>query len=92
MCACPAARVHSARLPDGMRPAAGDDVSVVVRPEQAMLSEGGNAASGATVTNCVFFGTDTHIHVHLEDGTPFTLRRQNAGNPAPPAPWHRRWD
>jgi spermidine/putrescine transport system ATP-binding protein len=83
----PGGGVQSARLPGGMRPNAGDDVSVVIRPEQACLSEGDDAADlSATVTHCVFFGTDTHIHVNLADGTPFTLRRQNAGNLAPPAP------
>ncbi|MGR3507591.1 MAG: ABC transporter ATP-binding protein [Paracoccaceae bacterium] len=82
----PGGALHSARLPDGLRPAAGDDVSVVVRPEQATLGDGAKAHLTGTVTNSVFFGTDTHIHVNLEDGTPFTLRRQNAGNTAPPAP------
>ena len=82
----PGGVIQEARLPDGLQPAQGDDVSVVVRPEQAVLSEGANAHLTATVTNSVFFGTDTHIHVNLEDGTPFTLRRQNAGSPAPPAP------
>jgi spermidine/putrescine transport system ATP-binding protein len=82
----PGGGVQSARLPGGMHPKAGDDVSVVIRPEQASLSEGDTAHLSATVTHCVFFGTDTHIHVNLADGTPFTLRRQNAGNLAPPAP------
>ena len=82
----PGGVVHTARLPEGMRPAAGDHVSVVVRPEQAVLSDSANAHLTATVTNSVFFGTDTHLNVDLSDGTPFTLRRQNAGNQTPPAP------
>jgi len=82
----PGGMLQSARLPEGMHPAAGDDVTVVIRPEQANLTEGGASPLSATVTHSVFFGTDTLVHVTLVDGTPFTLRRQNAGNPTPPAP------
>ena len=26
----------------------------------------------------VYLGTDTHLHCKLDDGTPFTVRQQNA--------------
>ncbi len=52
-------------------------VSVVLRPEQASFCADG--ALKGQVENIVYFGTDTHVHLRLKDGTPFTLRQQNAG-------------
>jgi len=49
----------------------------VIRPEQAQLAEAGSGDLSATVNGTVFFGTDTHIHLTLEDGQTFTVRRQN---------------
>jgi spermidine/putrescine transport system ATP-binding protein len=55
-----------------------ETVSIVVRPEQARLVAG--AAPGAlqgTIENLVYFGTDTHYHLKLDDGPPFIVRQQN---------------
>ena len=30
-----------------------------------------------TLENIVYFGTDTHYHRHLADGSVFTIRQQN---------------
>ena len=32
----------------------------------------------ATVQNIIYFGTDTHYHLSLKTGEPFTVRTQNA--------------
>ncbi|TIX24822.1 ABC transporter ATP-binding protein [Mesorhizobium sp.] len=52
------------------------NATVVVRPEHAKLTKGKGELSG-TVDNIVYFGTDTHIHVHLDSGELFTVRQQN---------------
>ncbi len=52
-------------------------VTVIVRPENASVSTTATAGLSGTVDNVVYFGTDTHIHLKLNDGSPFTLRRQN---------------
>ena len=52
-------------------------VTVAVRPEHARLSPQGEGLMSGTVHEVVFFGTDTHFHVALEDGTTFVLRQQN---------------
>ena len=61
--------------------AAGQNVAVVARPEHATLSPGvkrpGANSLAGTLTNIVYFGTDTHFHVQLADGSDFTLRQQN---------------
>jgi ABC-type Fe3+/spermidine/putrescine transport system ATPase subunit len=58
-------------------------VTVVVRPEHAQAVSGGSTLNGV-VDNVVYFGTDTHFHVRLDDGEPFIVRQQNArgGGPA----------
>jgi spermidine/putrescine transport system ATP-binding protein len=53
------------------------DVSIMMRPEHARLSNDG--AIAGRVETVVYLGTDTHVHMKLADGTPFTLRQQNAG-------------
>lgn len=53
------------------------EVTLVIRPEHARISHGAADLSGQ-VENIVYFGTDTHIHVRLDDGAPFTLRQQNS--------------
>ncbi|MER8570423.1 ABC transporter ATP-binding protein [Mesorhizobium sp. M1338] len=63
-----------ATVAQGFQPNA--NATVVVRPEHAKLSKGKGELSG-TVDNIVYFGTDTHIHVHLESGELFTVRQQN---------------
>jgi spermidine/putrescine transport system ATP-binding protein len=54
------------------------DVTLAIRPEHATLVAAGEGLLEGTIRNVVYFGTDTHIHMALEDGTPFVLRRQNS--------------
>ncbi len=78
-----------ARLPEGMRPAPGETVTLVIRPEQARLVEDGPADLQAEVESAVFFGTDTHVHLRLADGQGFILRRQNVADMPEPRPGDR---
>ncbi|RFC66866.1 MULTISPECIES: ABC transporter ATP-binding protein [Mesorhizobium] len=64
-----------ATVAEGMQPK--HEATIVVRPEHARAVKKGGQLSG-TVENVVYFGTDTHIHIRLEDGSPFTVRQQNA--------------
>ncbi len=74
-----------ASVPDGID--GKNEVTVVVRPEHARLSEGGKGAGlKGELENVVFFGTDTHFHVKLADGTPFIVRQQNAASEVPDLP------
>lgn len=68
-------QIHAV-VPTGLKP--GGEATVVIRPEHARLTAPGEAASlSGTLENAVYFGTDTHFHVRLRDGTPFIVRRQN---------------
>ena len=61
----------------GSGPAQGE-VTLALRPEHARLeAETAGLLSGA-LRDVVYFGTDTHLHVRLDDGTDFVLRRQNS--------------
>jgi spermidine/putrescine transport system ATP-binding protein len=53
------------------------EATIIVRPEHARAVASGGQLSG-TVENVVYFGTDTHIHVRLDQGELFTVRQQNA--------------
>ncbi|PWE57891.1 spermidine/putrescine ABC transporter ATP-binding protein [Metarhizobium album] len=54
-------------------------VTVVVRPEHARAAPvSGASVLRGTIHDIVYLGTDTHLHVVLEDGTPFMVRQQNA--------------
>jgi spermidine/putrescine transport system ATP-binding protein len=53
------------------------DVTVIVRPENASLVSVKAGDISGTVENIVYFGTDTHVHVRLKDGSDFVLRKQN---------------
>jgi spermidine/putrescine transport system ATP-binding protein len=79
----PSGAERAASLPAGLDPAPGETVTVVIRPEHASLSDEGDLRGH--LVNAVFFGTDTHFHIRLDTGEPFTLRRQNlvAGGPEP---------
>jgi spermidine/putrescine transport system ATP-binding protein len=68
----------AAALPEGY--SARDQVTVAVRPEHARLvpPTAQNVLKG-TIENIVYFGTDTHFHMLLQDGTLFIVRQQNAG-------------
>lgn len=72
----------NATMPEGFSPTR--DVTVVIRPEHARISDGKKTADlKGTLENVVFFGTDTHFHVRLADGTPFIVRQQNASGDLP---------
>ncbi len=65
-----------ATLPDGMDTSG--QVTTVVRPEHASLVPAGKDADlEGILANIVYFGTDTHYHVTLADGSPFIVRQQN---------------
>ena len=66
----------TASLPEGNRPSG--KVTVVVRPEHALLTTEAAAASlTGTVANIVYFGTDTRYHLRLADGSEFVVRSQS---------------
>ena len=64
-----------AMVPEGFTPLG--TVTVVVRPEHAQLTAKGSGLNGV-LENVVYFGTDTHFHVQLNDGGKFTVRQQNS--------------
>jgi spermidine/putrescine transport system ATP-binding protein len=66
----------SATFPAGTKPEG--RVTVVIRPEHAQTVELGMGLLSGIVANVVYLGTDTHIHVKLDDGIPFAIRQQNA--------------
>ena len=71
------ARLASGDLVDLDAPTSGD-VTLTVRPEQVRLvGAGDTGALAATITNLVYFGTDTHVHMALSDGTELTARVQS---------------
>lgn len=65
----------AATVAPGVKPKA--EATVVVRPEHAKAVKKGGQLSGA-VEHIVYFGTDTHIHMRLDDGEAFIVRQQNA--------------
>jgi spermidine/putrescine transport system ATP-binding protein len=67
----------AATLPEGFTPK--DKVTVVVRPEHAQIvANGARATLTGKLENVVYFGTDTHFHVRLQDGSEFIVRHQNS--------------
>jgi spermidine/putrescine transport system ATP-binding protein len=64
-------------LPAGMAPEG--SVTAVVRPEYARLCTEieKTADLSGMLENIVYFGTDTHYHVRLTDGSAFVTRHQN---------------
>ena len=56
---------------------AGGNATLMVRPEHAKLVKGRGDLAG-TIENIVYFGTDTHIHVRLDEGDVFMVRQQNS--------------
>ena len=52
-------------------------VTVVVRPEHAMIGKAGDGQIEGKIETLVYFGTDTHFHIRVADGTEFTVRQQN---------------
>ena len=54
-------------------------VTVIVRPEHAELRGAGDSADlHGRLEKVVYFGTDTHLHIRLADGSDFVLRQQNS--------------
>ncbi len=74
----PGGGTRRASLPEGLSPSAGTNVTIVIRPEHASITDEAADFEG-TVEDAVFFGTDTHVHLRLPGESRFTLRRQNTG-------------
>ena len=56
-------------------------VTVAVRPEQVRIVGAGNdGALPATIRNMVYFGTDTHCHLEIADGSEVVARLQSPAN------------
>ncbi|KUP91621.1 ABC transporter ATP-binding protein [Tritonibacter horizontis] len=55
----------------------GASVTLAVRPEHAELCAPEGALLSGRLRDVVYFGTDTHYHVALDQNETFTLRRQN---------------
>jgi spermidine/putrescine transport system ATP-binding protein len=66
-----AAAAAEGAKPDGQ-------VTVVVRPEHAALVGASQGQLKGLISNIVYFGTDTHFHIQLNDGTDFMVRAQNS--------------
>ena len=82
----PGGKQASARLPNSISPPVGARVTAVIRPEQAEPTAAGQGDMQAVVEAATFFGTDTHLHLLLDDAQGFVLRRQNRPDQPAPAP------
>ncbi|MCC5969391.1 MAG: ABC transporter ATP-binding protein [Pararhodobacter sp.] len=80
----PGGKPGTARLPEGFLPVLGETVTTVIRPEQVQMVDAGQGDMDAVVDNAVFFGTDTNVHLRLDDGQGFVLRRQNSAETIEP--------
>ncbi len=58
--------------------APGAAVTLAVRPERVELAAGDDGIE-ATVSNVVYFGTDTHYHLQISGGGTLLVREQNRG-------------
>lgn len=71
------------RLPSGKlvqahaNEAATGRVTLALRPEHAELTSEADGLLAGSLREVVYFGTDTHFHVGLDDGSEFVLRQQN---------------
>ena len=71
-------RLAGGQMIEGPKGAAGQKVTVTVRPEQVRLVGATEPGSiPAIVKTLVYFGTDTHCHMELADGTPVVARLQS---------------
>ena len=67
----------AAGYPEGFDPSG--NVTLVVRPEHAdLVADPGKGTISGTLSNIVYFGTDTHYHVTLDGGENFIVRHQNS--------------
>ncbi len=74
----PSGKELRASMPEGG--VSSSTVTLMIRPENAHVADDpSECVVTGTVDNVVYFGTDTHYHLTLEDGTPFILRSQNSG-------------
>ena len=55
----------------------GDATTLAVRPEHARVVPEAEGLMAGRLSNLVYFGTDTHYHVDLDDGIRFVVRVQN---------------
>ena len=69
-------QVTTARTADGDAPTG--KVTLAVRPEHARIVKEDDGLLKGVMREIVYFGTDTHFHVALDDGTVFVLRQQNS--------------
>lgn len=69
--------VVAAEAPEGHK--LSGNVTVVLRPEHAIMVDASKGELKGTIDNIVYFGTDTHFHVKLADKTLFMARQQNSG-------------
>jgi spermidine/putrescine transport system ATP-binding protein len=53
------------------------DHTIAVRPEHVRIGAEGDGALPATVGESVYFGTDSHVHLTLADGTAIVARQQS---------------
>ncbi len=72
-------RLATGDLVDAASSGSAPRVTLTVRPEQVRLCEPAEAgAIAATLTSLVYFGTDTHCHLALGDGTEVVARLQSS--------------
>lgn len=73
----PSGSTVSAEIPEGVEPKG--RVTAVVRPEYASLATSSQEEGSlhGELETIVYFGTDTHYHIRLPDGSPFVVRSQN---------------
>ena len=59
----------------------GSSISLAIRPEHAALcTDKTSSQLLGEISNIVYFGTDTRLHVLLENGQDFVVRKQNDPN------------
>ena len=81
-------RGGTAHLPGGIKfalpqPKADGTATLAVRPEHLRLVPQGMAGSlSATVSHSIYFGTDSHVHLRLLDGTEVVARQQTSAEGA----------
>ena len=63
-----------------VEPNANQNITLAVRPEHASLTSPSDGLLPGQLRDVVYFGTDTHFHVDLDDGSAFVVRRQNRPN------------
>jgi len=73
----------AASLPDSLIEKG--QVTIAVRPEHARICDNKtNSVLSGVLENTVYFGTDTHFHLRLDDGNTFTVRAQNTPSKTAP--------